>query len=64
MCRWGYCASCERWRYADWNDPPSCPVCSEAPDPLEQLDNGIARLVGRTTLLLELPPGAELPILT
>lgn len=58
--RWGYCARCERWRLSDaWGEPAACPACGADPDPLEQWQAG----TGRTTLLLELPPGTDLPLL-
>lgn len=62
---WGYCGGCERWRLSEeWfagpGEEPACPVCGTPPDPLERLEGGR----GRVVLQLELPPGAELPILT
>ena len=61
---WGYCSLCERWRLSDrWfdGDPlrPACPVCGDEPSPLEHIENGRGRIV----LVLELPPGADLPLL-
>ncbi len=63
MSRWGFCPDCSLWRYADWDArtaTPSCPVCAAAPSPIETIgDDGVGRLV----LVLELPPGADLPLL-
>jgi hypothetical protein len=61
--RWGFCADCELWRYAaDWFDTgqPACPVCGASPAALESIEGGVARV----QLLLELPPGTSLPLLT
>jgi hypothetical protein len=57
--RWGFCERCELWRLEEWGEPPACPVCGAVPRPLEQLVDG----VGRTELVLDLPPGSELPLL-
>ena len=62
---WGFCASCELWRCSTrWTragtDEPACPVCGSAPSALEVLDDGVARV----HLLLELPPGGDIPFLT
>jgi hypothetical protein len=62
---WGFCPSCELWRYStEWlaagSDEPACPVCRSAPTALEVLDNGVARV----HLILELPPGGDIPLLT
>jgi hypothetical protein len=51
---------CELWRFEEWGDPAACPACGGAPDPLEQVEGGVARV----KLSLELPPGSELPLLS
>lgn len=57
---WGFCPGCERWRLSDaWGDPAACPGCGAAPSPLEQWADG----AGRILLVLDLPPGADLPLL-
>lgn len=66
---WGFCDSCARWRLGGWRspgtDPPGgradgaparCPDCGREPALLETLADG----VGRITLLLDVPPGADL----
>ena len=59
--RGGFCPGCERWLLSSaWGDPPACPGCGTAPDPLEQWASG----TGRTLLVLDLPPGGELPLLS
>lgn len=58
--RWGYCEDCERWRLsAGWGDPAACPECGALPRPLESWSGG----AGRVTLVLDLPPGGDLPLL-
>lgn len=57
--RWGFCDGCSLWRLEDWGEPPACPSCGAAPDPLERIVDG----VGTVSLVLELPPGSELPLL-
>lgn len=57
--RWGFCERCELWRLEEWGAPPHCPVCGGEPRPLERIEGGI----GRTSLVLDLPPGSELPLL-
>ncbi len=58
--RWGFCPGCEHWRLTGaWGEPPRCPDCGTAPDPLEQWSGG----TGRIRLVLELPPGGDLPLL-
>lgn len=56
---WGFCERCELWQLADWRRPPACPVCGAEPRPLEEIVDG----VGRVSLVLDLPPGSELPLL-
>ncbi|MEX0953573.1 MAG: hypothetical protein WDZ26_07065 [Nitriliruptoraceae bacterium] len=67
---WGYCPSCERWWLsAAWGavDTPDaaanvvarCPACDTVSFPIEVRVDGITRL----RLELDLPPGAEFPIL-
>lgn len=57
---WGFCEVCGRWRLSDrWGVPPACPRCGAAPDPLERWSDG----AGRVELVLDLPPGADLPML-
>ena len=63
LTKWGFCASCELWRLETWGDPHVCPKCGETPDPVEVLVDSVAHVVGHTTLVLELPPGAEFPLL-
>jgi hypothetical protein len=58
--RWGFCEACELWRLEQWGEPAACPWCGAAPNPVEQVENGI----GRVQLSLELPPGSELPLLS
>jgi hypothetical protein len=58
--RWGFCEACELWRLEHWGEPAACPWCGAAPNPVEQVENGI----GRVQLSLELPPGSELPLLS
>jgi hypothetical protein len=58
--RWGFCDTCELWRFEEWGEPPACPYCGGAPDPLEHVEGGVARV----KLSLELPPGSELPLLS
>ncbi len=58
--RWGFCPGCERWQLtAGWGDPPACPACGSPPDPLERWADG----TGRVLLVLDLPPGGDLPLL-
>lgn len=62
---WGFCASCELWRFsAQWTragvGEPACPVCGSPPSALEVLDDGVARI----HLVLELPPGGDIPFLS
>lgn len=62
---WGFCASCELWRFSSqWtpagSDEPACPVCGSPPSALEVVDDGVARV----HLLLELPPGGDIPFLS
>ena len=58
--RWGFCGTCELWKLSDaWGDPPACPVCGAPPSPLERWADGAYRL----ELALDLPPGADLPLL-
>jgi hypothetical protein len=57
---WGFCESCALWRLSDaWGEPAACPECGVPPDPLERWADG----AGYVSLLLDLPPGSELPIL-
>ena len=60
---WGFCERCELWRLSDeWfmsSACASCPVCGGEPQPIERLEDGVARL----ELVLDLPPGSELPLL-
>ncbi|MBO0775022.1 MAG: hypothetical protein J2P34_01805 [Actinobacteria bacterium] len=57
---WGFCPGCDRWRLSGaWGDPAACPVCGTPPDPLEQWSGR----TGRVLLLLDLPPGTDLPLL-
>lgn len=57
---WGFCPACERWRHSGgWGQPPRCPACGAAPDPMERWVAG----TGRIEIVLELPPGADLPML-
>ena len=58
--RWGFCVTCELWRFEEWGEPAACPRCGRAPDPLERFEDGVARV----NLSLELPPGSELPLLS
>lgn len=63
--RWGFCGACARWRYSDrWfaedASRSACPVCGDTPSSLEVIENG----KGRILLVLELPPGGDLPDLT
>ena len=62
---WGFCASCELWRFSSqWTpagaDGPACPVCGSPPSALEVLEDGVARV----DLMLELPPGGDIPFLS
>lgn len=57
---WGFCERCERWRLsAAWGEPAACPECGAPPHPLERWADG----AGRISLVLDVPPGAELPVL-
>ncbi len=67
---WGYCPSCERWWLsASWGavEPQDdavtgvarCPRCDTVAFPVEVRVDGITRL----RLELDLPPGAEFPVL-
>ena len=60
---WGFCDRCERWRFsADWlraSGGAKCPVCDARPALIEKVEGGVARI----SLVLELPPGAEMPLL-
>ncbi len=58
--RGGVCEDCERWQFsAGWGNPAACPACGAPPCPLESWSGGTARI----TLVLDLPPGGELPLL-
>ena len=62
---WGFCAPCELWRFSSqWmlggTTEPACPVCGSPPSALEVLNDGVARV----QLLLELPPGGDIPFLS
>ena len=62
---WGFCPTCDLWRFStEWtgagSDEAACPVCGSAPSALEVLDDGVARV----HLMLELPPGGDIPFLT
>jgi hypothetical protein len=58
---WGFCETCELWQLsADWGEPAACPRCGTPPSPLEQWADG----TGHVLLVLDLPPGSGLPILT
>lgn len=63
---WGFCPTCELWRFStQWigtgsNAAASCPVCGSGPSALEVLEGGVARV----HLMLELPPGGDIPFLT
>ncbi len=58
---WGFCPGCELWQLsAAWGEPPACPQCGTPPSPLEQWADG----TGHVLLVLDLPPGSGLPILT
>jgi hypothetical protein len=57
---WGFCETCERWQFsAAWGEPAACPDCGTAPRPLERWADG----AGRIMLMLDLPPGGDLPLL-
>jgi hypothetical protein len=58
--RWGFCENCERWQLSvGWGDPAACPECGAPPRLLESWSGGAARV----TLVLDLPPGGDLPLL-
>jgi hypothetical protein len=58
--RWGFCERCERWRLSSgWGEPAACPECGAPPRPLESWSGG----AGRVRLVLDLPPGGDLPLL-
>jgi hypothetical protein len=61
---WGFCENCERWRLSDgWrraDGAAKCPVCDTPAALIETVEGG----VGRISLVLELPPGAEMPLLS
>ena len=57
---WGFCGTCERWQLsAAWGEPAACPDCGATPSPLERWADG----TGHVTLVLDLPPGGDLPLL-
>jgi hypothetical protein len=60
---WGFCEPCERWRLSrGWlrsSGRARCPVCDTPAALIEKVEGGVARV----RLVLELPPGAEMPLL-
>lgn len=60
---WGFCDQCELWRFsAEWyllSAIAKCPECKATTALIEKIDGSETRI----DLKLELPPGAELPLL-
>ncbi|MGH7903888.1 MAG: hypothetical protein ACREPA_07150 [Candidatus Dormibacteraceae bacterium] len=62
---WGFCTECELWRCSDtWfrtgAHRPACPRCGAEPALIETVRDGRATVL----LVLDLPPGSELPLLS
>jgi hypothetical protein len=60
---WRFCDQCELWRFsAEWyltSTIAKCPECKATTALIEKIEGSETRIA----LKLELPPGAELPLL-